>query len=136
MASRSPDQASLPRKWRISSCLRSRSKVLNPNSTASRFVVRPVARMASAIRPSSITILVRIMCILMQHRTHNEKMAFQQRKSATAHVAPAAACRSREGHSREEPALPLARAREGLLLRRPRHALLYLDFLNVPVQDQ
>src|ERR1017187_4806741 len=60
IALRSPCQSSLPRSRRISAWLLSRSKVRRPCSTAARLVFRPVARSASRISLSSITIFVRI----------------------------------------------------------------------------
>src|SRR5688572_26451087 len=52
--SRSPFQSSLPRSLRISACLLRRNSVCRPSSTASRLLLRPVARSASRISLSSI----------------------------------------------------------------------------------
>ncbi|SBT04596.1 hypothetical protein ACCAA_1650001 [Candidatus Accumulibacter aalborgensis] len=71
MASRSPCQFSLPRKRRISSCWRKRSTVRSPSSTASRLVFNPVARSASSINWSSITMCVRMVCKLLKKHAHS-----------------------------------------------------------------
>src|SRR6266581_476151 len=71
IASRSPCQSSLPRKRRICSCCPNRSKVRSPSSTASRLVFSPVARSVSLISLSSMTILVRMVCILSRFLTHS-----------------------------------------------------------------
>ena len=61
---RSPCHASLPRSLRISPCRLRRSNIRSPSSTTSRFVFSPLARSASRINLSSITMFVRMMCIL------------------------------------------------------------------------
>ncbi|QTQ34039.1 Uncharacterized protein pbN1_40560 [Aromatoleum bremense] len=70
IASRSPCQSSFPRNRRISSCCRRRSSVRRPSSTASRLVFSPVARSVSFMSLSSITMLVRMMCIIPLLYTH------------------------------------------------------------------
>src|SRR3974390_10261 len=70
IASRSPCHGSLPRNRRSSSCLRRRTIVLRPNSTASRLVFRPVRRSVSFINFSSMTMFVRMMCIRAVIHTH------------------------------------------------------------------
>lgn len=56
IASRSPCQFSFPRRARIFACFLSRIRVRNPNSTASRFVGAPVARRASRIMITAMTV--------------------------------------------------------------------------------
>jgi hypothetical protein len=73
IASRSPCQFSLPRNFLISSCCRSRSNVRRPSSTASRLVLRPVARSVSFMSLSSITIFVRMMCRSVLKCTHSKQ---------------------------------------------------------------
>src|SRR5579875_1412100 len=79
IASRSPSQRSLPRNSRISPCRFNRTISSRLRSTASRLVLAPEARIASFIKPSSITILVRIanhlMCMLDLPRTHHKPQA-------------------------------------------------------------
>ena len=75
IASRSPCQSSFPRNRRISSCLRRRTTVRRPSSTASRLVFKPVSRRVSFINLSSMTILVRMMCTQMDICTHSSSRA-------------------------------------------------------------
>src|SRR5690606_10218330 len=74
MASRSPSQTSLPRALRICACERSFKSALNPASTASRLVLRPVARSALVMRSSSMTMLVRI-CVSFHANIHIDHVA-------------------------------------------------------------
>src|SRR5581483_7790995 len=60
IAFKSPSQRSLPRSARIFDCSLTLSSKRNPDSTASRLVLAPDARIARFIKSSSMTILVRI----------------------------------------------------------------------------
>ncbi len=71
MVSKSPSQFSLPRSWRMLACWCKRKTVRNPSSTISRLVLSPVARSASFINLSSISMLVRMMCIFGVSYTHS-----------------------------------------------------------------
>src|SRR5438105_1526132 len=86
IASRSPSHVILPRSFRISDCCFNRSSVFNPNSTTSRLVRKPVARSVSAMSLSSMTMLVRIVCIFQSYHTHHTTdaaLAVQQRAQVT-----------------------------------------------------
>jgi hypothetical protein len=63
ISSRSPCHESFPRYLLSRACFSSRINALRPSSTASRLVFAPVRRKTSAIRSSSITMLVRIFVV-------------------------------------------------------------------------
>lgn len=70
IASKSPVHFNFPLNRRIFACWLSRNSVRRPSSTASRFVFSPVAFKVSFISSSSMTMLVRMMCIPHLKYTH------------------------------------------------------------------